>query len=261
MSLAPLGCSEVRDRLAELALGVVPPEEAERVQRHLDGCTGCRKELAELDEGAATMAFALPQADPPRALEHRVVERVAQASGRRVPVQMHRRLRTQVRRLASVTLVTAILAGISVGWAFTERLTSAEVRQASEDKVQQLGRHLANVVKSLGEAPLEAALAPTAGRQGTGTATIVSIPKHDDLILVVVYLVHGSDGPYEVRLETRSQKVYAVGELQRTKDGTLLYYDNSGLDLSKVQFVSVLDRQARPVMTGVVRPFSATPSP
>jgi hypothetical protein len=260
MSFVPLACSAVRDRLAELALGVLPPEEAERIERHLESCPGCRKERAALEEGAATLGFSLAPADPPASLEHRVLDRLAQASGRRVPAQAHHRLRTQVRRMASVALIAAILASVSVGWAFTERQRASEVARQSRRVAASGAVNLAELIKSLGPTPVQATLAPTVGRRGTGSAAIVSTDRQN-LILVIVYLAHATNGPYTVRLETKSGLVFNAGQMQRTTNGTLIYYDSPGHDLSKVEFVSVLDNRARPVMTGRVRPFAPSPSP
>ena len=189
MSAAAMTCSEVRERLGELSLGIVPAEEARRIEWHLQSCAGCRKEQAELQEGAATLAFSLPPADPPPSLEHRVIDRVAQASGRRVPAQARRQLRTQVRRLASVAVAAAILASLSVGWAVSERNRAGDVQRVTELQAQRLPREVAKLIDSLGRPAVEVALSPTPGRQGTGTATIVSVPRQDDFILVTAYLV------------------------------------------------------------------------
>ena len=261
MSAAAMTCSEVRERLGELSLGIVPAEEARRIEWHLQSCAGCRKEQAELQEGAATLAFSLPPADPPPSLEHRVIDRVAQASGRRVPAQAHRQLRTQVRRLASVAVAAAILASLSVGWAVSERNRAGDVQRATELQAQRLPREVAKLIDSLGRPAVEVALSPTPGRQGTGTATIVSVPRQDDFILVTAYLVDSNHGPYTLRLETTTGRIVEDGQLQRTQSGTLIFSDRPGLDLSKVQFVSVLDRQARPVMTGRVPAVRASPTP
>src|SRR5436190_20219424 len=57
-------CLEVRERLTEYALGLLTKVDASEVERHLEWCAGCRKESAELEEGAARMALALPVIDP-----------------------------------------------------------------------------------------------------------------------------------------------------------------------------------------------------
>ena len=68
-------CLEVRDRLTEHALGVLPRTDAREIDRHLERCAGCRKESSELVEGAATMALSLPSALAPPSLEDRILDR------------------------------------------------------------------------------------------------------------------------------------------------------------------------------------------
>ena len=53
-------CLQVRDRLTDFALGLLTTPEATEVERHLAWCPGCRREAAELHEGAVQMALALP---------------------------------------------------------------------------------------------------------------------------------------------------------------------------------------------------------
>src|SRR6266702_4781886 len=105
-------CVEVRDRLTEHELGSLSPDDRRHVERHLEWCAGCRKEAAELAEGAETLALALPLDTPAPALEDRVVHEVLAAAGRRP----HLARRRTVRALAVATLVAALLAVAAVGW-------------------------------------------------------------------------------------------------------------------------------------------------
>ncbi len=56
-------CPE-RDRAAGWALGLLAGPEADRFARHLEGCAGCRREVAGL-EGAAHAMGAAPRRVPP----------------------------------------------------------------------------------------------------------------------------------------------------------------------------------------------------
>ena len=78
-------CVEVRDRLAEHAMGLLEEDEAETVDRHLGLCPGCWKEFSELSEGATVVGMALPTAEAPPSLEHKVVQRITATAGTRLP--------------------------------------------------------------------------------------------------------------------------------------------------------------------------------
>ncbi|TMK86552.1 MAG: hypothetical protein E6G44_02955 [Actinobacteria bacterium] len=78
-------CPEVRERLAEHALGVLSRPDAREVERHLEACPGCRKESAELLEGASVMAMSLPPAEVPAPLEDSILGRFRAQSGHAHP--------------------------------------------------------------------------------------------------------------------------------------------------------------------------------
>ncbi|RDI75868.1 Anti-sigma-K factor rskA [Gaiella occulta] len=65
------GCDEIRVELGAYALGALEPEDAQRVEAHLEGCDRCRAELEQLSFASdllrmpAALAFAAdPEADP-----------------------------------------------------------------------------------------------------------------------------------------------------------------------------------------------------
>mgnify|MGYP001034220211 CR=1 FL=1 len=58
------------------ALGILSPQEAETVQQHLDECASCREELQAYEEVGAELALAVPETEPPAALEQRLMDRV-----------------------------------------------------------------------------------------------------------------------------------------------------------------------------------------
>ena len=78
-----MNCTAVRDRLTERALGAVPADDAQALDRHLAWCAACRKEAGELDRAVTTFAFALAPADPPSDLEDRVVANVQEVAAKR----------------------------------------------------------------------------------------------------------------------------------------------------------------------------------
>ena len=105
-----MNCAAVRDRLTERALGAVPADDAQALDRHLAWCAACRKEAGELDRAATTFAFALAPAEPPADLEDRVVANVQEVAAKRLPQGARR------GRLAVTLAVAGMLAVSGLGW-------------------------------------------------------------------------------------------------------------------------------------------------
>ncbi len=99
--------------LAELALGVMPPANAETLQAHIAGCERCQGEYEELRRVAALLPLAAEDVSPPEALKTRVLERVA-----REPVSLDAVRRAPCRwgwpaaAVAASVAVVAVLAGL-----------------------------------------------------------------------------------------------------------------------------------------------------
>lgn len=68
------------ETLAEVALGVLDPEERTTVLSHLAGCPACREELLELSAVADRVAAQAPPAEPPAGFEDRVLARIESSS-------------------------------------------------------------------------------------------------------------------------------------------------------------------------------------
>jgi hypothetical protein len=66
-------CDEVRVLLPEQLLAMLPPDLDAEVERHLRGCSACRREQAMIEEGLAALARATHDEDPPAELRERVL--------------------------------------------------------------------------------------------------------------------------------------------------------------------------------------------
>ncbi len=69
------------DLLPGLALGCLDADDARRAREHLARCRECREELAALEGVTDRLALVLPSADPPDALEERIMSRIGRGAG------------------------------------------------------------------------------------------------------------------------------------------------------------------------------------
>lgn len=116
-------CDEVRDRLAEHALGTLDPPDDARIRRHLRGCAQCRRELAAIGEGLATFAAAAHDRTPPPELRDRVLGVLAE-EWRRDPVVVPERAPGRSRAWLVAAAACIALVG-SVSWGVASRSDAA----------------------------------------------------------------------------------------------------------------------------------------
>jgi putative zinc finger protein len=244
-------CVDVRDRLTEHALGVLAAEEAAGVERHLEWCAGCRKEFAELQEGAAAVSLALPPADPPAGLEDRIVREVTSATGKKAANRRPHRHHA-VRLLAVATFVAAAVSVASIGWGVNQLRRAEEIQRAADARNESLQE----VIRELDGRPFEAKLFPSPGRQGGGSAVLVTAPRRDDLLLVEIVPPQPATGPYSVRLLDGSGSAIRSGELRPSTNGTLVLVRWFGSSLAQVKSVTVVDRKGNIVLAGSVHLYA-----
>lgn len=268
-----MSCELVRDRLSELSLGLLTPEDARDLERHLESCPGCRKEWAELQESVASVALSLPPAEPPEELEDRVVDRVMASAGTiRRPSR-----RRGARVLAVVALTAAVVAGGALQWGLTQRYRAETTRQRMA-RILDKQNDLTKLIELLrtefrGTGTLyQATLYPGTRPEAAGTVLIYSAPKGVGFVLVHVEApVDEKLAPYSVNLVSSTGRRLGAGSLERTNNGDHVLYRediphdlsrSDSLELSQVTSLSVVDRFGRPVMTGLVHQFvEAPPSP
>jgi hypothetical protein len=240
-------CLEVRERLTEHSLGLLSSVDGRDVERHLQWCAGCRKESAELQEGAEMLALALPPAHPPAWLESRIVARIASATGSNRPPS-----RSRMRMLAAATLTAILLAVGATGWAIAERGEAQSIREATAEQIRRT-EVLERLLESLEANPLEAGLLPVLDGQGSGRVLIYSDPQEPDFIHASVSLMDPQEGEYTIQMKDKDGRVLSAGRLVRMPNGVLIFYEVSGRNLSRGASITVLDAAGRPVMKGMVQ--------
>jgi hypothetical protein len=251
-----VNCLEVREQLTEYALGTLAPEEARRVERHLEWCEGCRKELAELLDGMAPLALTVPEANPPRHLEERVVTRLMAASGRWKGASQR-----GIRALVTATAAAMLVAVGALSWAIAERQNAVDVKQEVAGQLEQANNFI-KALQAVGATPYTAVLRSTSGdSQASGTVIVYSGRSVNDFVLLQAVLPGKATASYSFELTDRTGHQLSGGRLAKTNNtDAWVFVDRTGQNLSHGVSVLVLDDSTgAAVLTGVLEPAESGP--
>ena len=110
----------IRDLLPGHALGCLDPEEAAAVKEHLSSCAACREELQSFVQVVDRLARAVPAAEPPAALEARILRGTGMSARKpllfpRAAAVRHAAWRPALSAMAAV-FVAALIAGNLLQW-------------------------------------------------------------------------------------------------------------------------------------------------
>jgi Putative zinc-finger len=253
-----MDCVDVRDRLTEYALSLLPAQELEPVEAHLAWCAGCRKESAELAGGAAVVALSLPQADPPATLEERVVREVGGGAG-----GDGRRSRSRGRSRAVILIAATLAILMGLGWVatFGRLQTERQKRDASErtakNSVQMFGELSRELLgddrqPKRGDSIIEVQMVPALHHLGGGKALVFLSPRRPDWVLVYAGGLDPRGGPYGMTIQSPRGDVISLGEQSTDTGGgvTMFYQDPSSL--RSYTRIVVTDRRGHVALTGTV---------
>ncbi len=258
-----MSCLDVRDLLAERALDALPPATAAEVERHLEGCPGCRKEAEGLREAAAAIGLGVPLSLPPARLAERVTGAVAAHSG---PSGREPRRSTgrSARVLVGAALTAALVAVLSVGWAMSQSATLQRAMsqtvtlqqrvRSTEATNKQLANQIASLVAEVQGTVFVANLAPPVGRQGVGAAVLIAQSSAPGTLVVWATLRREA---YHVMLVTSNGRSFQAGDLVWTpNDDYVLSRLQVPQNLAKVVSVVVFDAKGRVALSGTARPYA-----
>lgn len=123
---------DLHDLTAAYALDALDPDEVEAYERHLSQCEECRAQLAELNEGAAALAFGAVAPVPPAQLRASILDAAAAERTNVVPLPQRRWV---ARGLAVAAAAAAcIVVGLAVALSrpsHTHYVSAAVLRDAS----------------------------------------------------------------------------------------------------------------------------------
>lgn len=266
-----MNCTLVRDRLTERALGAVPADDAQALDRHLAWCAACRKEAGELDRAATTFAFALAPADPPEDLEDRVVANVQEVAAKRLPQGARR------GRLAVALAIAGMVAVSGLGWGAVMAGRAARFEDLSKVQKQRTQAAIEAFQEFLNSEEfndpgnqvfLGTLGSSTRGATAGGSVLTLVSPSTADVAIV---MVNGFDAttaedalPFRVFLTAERGKILRVGKIKAfDSGGGAILSSQYELDLSRYTGVEVLDKDGNVMLHGSVspRPSITTPSP
>lgn len=243
-----MDCPAVRELLAEHVLGTLDEDRRRFVDRHLDWCAGCRKEMAQLAEGAAVVASALAPAEPPPELEDRVVAAIVDAAGR-----PERRRRPRVGVAAAG--VAALLAVGAFGWALAMAGRVSELRNAAlsaADRADQFESVLREILMEADDGRiLSADLVGVGAAAGGGRGILFDSPGGTDWALVIAGGLSPENGPYHAYLTTGGHR-QRLGRLSPSSMGEMAAYRIFSRDVSGAHWVSVRNGSGDTVLRGIV---------
>lgn len=259
-----MNCLSVRERLTEQTLGVLPPAERTVVDRHLEWCAACRKEAAELQRAAATLAYTVAPVEPPADLEERVVGAVQSAAGRRRASAPRR------SRVAAAGVLAAMLALSGLGWGAVMAGRAERAEEQADVAQEQQREALIRLQEVFADLPgldpgaiveVSTLLSPRL-EEGRGDALVLLSPSGDDLAFI---LVDGLTGlrpgqlPLQVQLVTDGSQRLVLGDI-----GTLDQAGGGGdfgtfsEDLKDVSAVVVRDARGRILLRGTLSVYEPT---
>jgi anti-sigma factor RsiW len=259
-----VNCLIVRERLTEQTLGVLPQAERTVVDRHLEWCAACRKEAAELQRAAATLAYSVAPVEPPADLEDRVVGAVRSAAGRRRTSAPRR------SRVAAAGVLAAMLALSGLGWGAVMAGRAERWEQQADAAQEQQREAVSRVREVFANLPgldpgaiveVSTLLSPRL-QGGRGDALVLLSPSGDDLAFV---LVDGLTGlrpgqlPLRVQLVTDGFRQLVLGEIgaldQAGGGGDFATFSE---DLTDVSTVVVRDARGRVLLRGALSVYEPT---
>jgi hypothetical protein len=248
-----MDCPAVRELLAEHVLGTLDEDRRRFVDRHLEWCAGCRKEMAQLAEGATVVASALIPAEPPPGLEDRVVAAINEAAGRRER-RRRPRLGLAAARVAALMAVGAVSLAMATAGRVTELQQSA---RSAEDRARQFEKVLLGILMEADDGRiLSADLLGVGGAAGGGRGIIFDSPGGTDWALVIAGGLSPENGPYQAYVTTGGER-QRLGRLSPSSPGEMAAYRIFSRDVSGAHWVSVRNGSGDTVLRGIV---SATSS-
>ena len=196
-----MGCEQVRELAAELAIGIADGQERDAALRHAATCPDCRRLVSEFSTVVDDLLLLAPSHEPPPGFASRTVARISAPAGRRRPATRAgaRQVLSGRRWLPRLAVAASIVAALAVGAGAVYQGTSAD-------------RHLASSYRSVlgqGHGSFFAA-APLRGPTGT-VGTVFGYQGSPSWLFATVQLPNTGAQRFDVELITRDGRHLPAG--------------------------------------------------
>jgi hypothetical protein len=212
-----MGCDQVRELVAELAIGIADGRERDAAMRHAVTCPDCRQLVCELSTVVDDMLLLAPSHEPPPGFTAETVARIfppspgftAETVARIFPPPAAQRRRASWpaarhaladrRRLPRLAVAASIVAALALGAGAVYQGTSSDRQLAASYRA----------VLAQGHGSFFAA-APLRGPAGT-VGTVFGYQGSPSWLFATVHLPHSAAQRFAVQLITRDGRHVPVG--------------------------------------------------
>ena len=197
---AEMGCDQVRDLAADLAIGIADGQERDAALRHAATCPSCRRLVAELSSVVDDLLLLAPSHEPPPGFTAATLARISPPASRRRRATRPGAQQPPGRRWPPRLAVAAsIIAALAVGAGAVYQGTATDRRLAASYRA----------VLAQGHGSFFTA-APVHGPTGTA-GTVFGYQGNPSWLWADVYLPNASAQRYSVQLITRDGRHLPAG--------------------------------------------------
>jgi anti-sigma-K factor RskA len=199
---------DLHDLTAAYALDALDADETEAYERHLGQCEECREQLAQLNDTAASLAFASVAPAPPPRLRAAILEQAAAERSNVVPFLRRRWVARGLAVAAAAAACVVVGLAVALSRPSHEHFVSLGVSRGANGNATLTitgldaaprGKTYEAWVIPKGKAPRPAGLFP-GGR--TATVHLHGVPQKGAVIAVTVERAGGSRAPTTAPLVT-----------------------------------------------------------
>jgi Putative zinc-finger len=246
-----VSCEDVRQLLPDHVLGTLSETESAAVRRHLRGCSACRSDAVDLDEGVILFARAAHAADPPQGLEERVMavledewdEADAEREAKGPSPSLRRARRSAPMAWQAVAALVIVLAGMAT-WAVIAQGNATRFREDAQSYRAFLGALGGKDVR-VGQMMAPGSLALE------GSAVLYDSDRGQSWALVLVR-APGLSGTANVRLEGSGRTIQFPFPMRFDVDGEGATWLVTAADLSRFDRVVLMDPRGGVIAQAIV---------